>query len=1249
MDKLQADFEDIERQLQAAKQLLEPWGNARGDSAKASQAHRIAPTFIGLLTDAQADIEQRFHRQRASLVTVNMAFFGRTGAGKSSLIEAFTHGDGASVSQGESDWTVDVRPVSWNGCQLIDTPGINGWGRTARRVDLEERARRAVETADIVMLCFDSQSQQESEFQKVAEWISTYGKPAIAVLNCRNQLWRFPARVAQQAQRRSQSLMVHQHVGNILDGLSSLGLTQVPVVAISSKRALVARGKEPFCGPDAVTFAKLRKEFGPETMLKWSNLPALESLLVETLTSGASAIRLGMLVANLRGILSHLDQKLLMVVAEAEEANAVLDRTITTVLKVVGYPAQGSKVRKLFVDSRVATDLVDSAEELRGNAFEAPLEGEFRTHANYLLTAHLGQIRSKTLQRAEEFVIDAFNEGKQPDTEAFKEEVYRKQEMIEASAKILEQGLLFLQNNIQVVMRTAQAEIAISERASDVKGRTGSIWGKVAVGARAAGIAAGSATTVAMGLAAVNVWNPGGWVLGLVTIGGGILSTILGWIGGKSARKAEEARTKARREALASARVNVENTMDEFIGKVSAAAEGIGREAAVSVLTPLLEDLIAARLVLQSARATHKRFATLAQALPEMAPQAVISAAARSVEAVNYPGHLKAADLVWRGDDWITDPLGLGADHRPAAARAATVLHGDAAPGLQALLEVQWRAPFNVSVWLAKVRKATASLPRWRFEMRDLEQLASRPVPRFYIFGDYNAGKSSFIKRLLLEDGRTIPDSLAVRADATTSAMHSYPWNDVLLVDTPGLQSRRDADTRRALASYADASFMICLLQPSMLASTIAWLSKVLPGDASMAVASKLERTLFIISRADELGPDPEEDLQEYKRACDRKRKELLQALARHDVILPPERVLFMSADPYGLVGDRIDVDPSHFERFSGWDGVAQFRQAVSAMSARARNVAGGYSVLDRGSMRLGQQRAELLAESERLVRRSELLQRLIQKLGVAIDEGESVFEHIAGKLDRLINEATDGLINDALGAATEVEVEHASNALVNWWKAKHFVDGLKGWEKISVAAVDTWSRRTSDEIGRSLHAARLVEVEANASTYDGPKLGNGPKGKSGWWNTLENSVKASGSRDVVYRIGKMVGTKFKPYGAINLASKIAKVGAVLSAVGVVLDGWSWAKDLQDTKKREQARLRAVEYLHNSGIEVRDSILSEGASGGVRVYMQTKVAEFQAMRGQVQAEWGEVEKQRSALQIPMNKIEALLKAASKTR
>ena len=125
----------------------------------AAAAPEVVRSLRSSLQATHSEATDLFARQRQALSTVNLALFGRTGAGKSSLIEALSHGAGLTISTGECDFTVAVRSTTWKGVEFLDTPGINGWGRTVSRDELESRTRKAVEVADIVVLCFDSSSQ----------------------------------------------------------------------------------------------------------------------------------------------------------------------------------------------------------------------------------------------------------------------------------------------------------------------------------------------------------------------------------------------------------------------------------------------------------------------------------------------------------------------------------------------------------------------------------------------------------------------------------------------------------------------------------------------------------------------------------------------------------------------------------------------------------------------------------------------------------------------------------------------------------------------------------------------------------------------------------------------------------------------------------------------------------------------------------------------------------------------------------
>ena len=165
VDRLAEEVTDVlDRCLKAGDDA----GSDHGDGP----GREVVAAYTALLTEKKIEAESRFTRQRdPGFATFNLVLFGRTGAGKSSLIEALSSGNGEPISQGESDWTTDVRDVYWRSSRLVDTPGIGGWGRSGSRAELEARAEAAVADADVVILCFDTQSQQDGEFSKIAQWV----------------------------------------------------------------------------------------------------------------------------------------------------------------------------------------------------------------------------------------------------------------------------------------------------------------------------------------------------------------------------------------------------------------------------------------------------------------------------------------------------------------------------------------------------------------------------------------------------------------------------------------------------------------------------------------------------------------------------------------------------------------------------------------------------------------------------------------------------------------------------------------------------------------------------------------------------------------------------------------------------------------------------------------------------------------------------------------------------------------------
>ena len=106
----------------AAAQRAPADGTAVEDArAKLQQIDaRLGTTLATSLrkTSAALDAKQRV------LNRFTVTLFGRTMAGKSTIREALTGGDGASIGKGAQRTTRDVCEYTWNSLRIIDTPGI---------------------------------------------------------------------------------------------------------------------------------------------------------------------------------------------------------------------------------------------------------------------------------------------------------------------------------------------------------------------------------------------------------------------------------------------------------------------------------------------------------------------------------------------------------------------------------------------------------------------------------------------------------------------------------------------------------------------------------------------------------------------------------------------------------------------------------------------------------------------------------------------------------------------------------------------------------------------------------------------------------------------------------------------------------------------------------------------------------------------------------------------------------------------
>lgn len=115
---------------------------------------------------------------RDNLSKFSVTLFGRTMAGKSTLMEILTEGDGSSIGKGSQRTTRDVRKYTWNGLEITDVPGIGAF----EGEDDEQIAFEAAKTADLILFLITDDAPQVAEAECFSR-IVNLGKPIICIMN----------------------------------------------------------------------------------------------------------------------------------------------------------------------------------------------------------------------------------------------------------------------------------------------------------------------------------------------------------------------------------------------------------------------------------------------------------------------------------------------------------------------------------------------------------------------------------------------------------------------------------------------------------------------------------------------------------------------------------------------------------------------------------------------------------------------------------------------------------------------------------------------------------------------------------------------------------------------------------------------------------------------------------------------------------------------------------------------------------
>lgn len=199
------------------------------------------------------------------------------------------------------------------------------------------------------------------------------------------------------------------------------------------------------------------------------------------------------------------------------------------------------------------------------------------------------------------------------------------------------------------------------------------------------------------------------------------------------------------------------------------------------------------------------------------------------------------------------------------------------------------------------------------------------------VFGSYDTGKSSLIRRILVDAGTPVPGWLTISGRHETFEVNGVECEGCLMRDTPGLavgaeDVRGVANTDAALAALELTDIAIVVVSPQLATGERELLRTLLDGFWT-------PRDLwFVISRFDEAGIDPEDDLDGYLELRDRKTTEL-----RDSLDLAADFPIHVVAQDFAqFAGPSQSVDAEIWDDFRAWDGMNALEQAIAHVGGTA-------------------------------------------------------------------------------------------------------------------------------------------------------------------------------------------------------------------------------------------------------------------------------------------------------------------------
>lgn len=480
--KLQKDLTSSQESL--VKTIIELNKSDINDKTVYDSIKQVNQNTSDLLGLGFQEFEKSFKRKSENLSDFTVTLFGRTKAGKSTIREALTNGDGSSIGKGSQRTTRDVKEYNWNYLRILDTPGFDAYeGDEDTKIAFSQ-----IDETDIILFLVTSDNIEESEFEKLA-MLRRENKPVIILLNVLYDL-KHPIkrkRFLEDFQNYVSIEAIKGHL-NRLKFLSKkhfdiINIPVIPIHALSAFESTQAVGNE------------------KELLYKASNLKCFNEFITEEIKTSGRQKRI---LTFRDSFIFHLENTIKPVYEESYEK-------LKPIVKLLRN--KQLDLRRWF--DKFIPDKNDEIERRLDEIF-APLFNQIDTFVdNNIEKTSFGETWTKT-------VNEHVTQGK--------------------IKKIQEKIIDDMNNYLEEFFKEFEFDLNLSLfniKTEDIKGVKKGSTGKVV---RWSGATVGTASAVILSAAVANSWNPVGWGLAIVGIGLGIFS----WFWGDDTKRFNRQKVKTK-------------------------------------------------------------------------------------------------------------------------------------------------------------------------------------------------------------------------------------------------------------------------------------------------------------------------------------------------------------------------------------------------------------------------------------------------------------------------------------------------------------------------------------------------------------------------------------------------------------------------------------------------------------------------------------------------------------------------------